>query len=275
MLVLKEKTHGRPRQSPSHLHWRNSLKSFHTFAALTILCASSACASTVYTFVNSSGSNSYEAIFTVSAGDLNVQIENFQSAAGDDTGLISSLLFTLSGSPGTITTPTSYSGGEVADANSNGTLTQLYSALTQLPSSDLAWQNTGSNTNIDLTALSGGKPSDLIMGAAPSGSGGVYNGGSLNSSIIQHNPEIIGPADFDFSVSGITPSTVVSGVTFGQGTSTGTESASLQSTLATPEPATWAMFLGGAGLLALRRRYHTRQALGATIASPNLHEKAC
>jgi hypothetical protein len=241
-----------------------------------LMCVSSAYASTSYTFVNNSGSNSYEAIFTVSSGDLNVQIVNFQSAPGDDTGLINGVKFTLSGTPGTISTPTSYSGGEVADANTNGTLTQVYSALTQLPSSQLAWQNTsGSNTNIDLSVLGHGTPSDLIMGAAPSGSGGVYNGGHLSPSIGNHDPEIIGSADFDFSVSGITSSTVISNVTFGQGTSNGTESASLQSTLATPEPATWAMLLGGAGLLVLRRLYHTRQALGATIVSPSLQEKAC
>jgi len=240
------------------------LRSF-ALPALAIIGSASAFASTSFTFFNNSGGNSYEAIFTLDSlgagntGDLTVQLLNLQTAPADDTGLISGVAFTLNGTPGTILKPTSYSGGEVATPNSNGTLAVLYSALTSLPAANLRWQNiSGSNTNIQLSTLSGGQPNQLIMAALPQGQT-VYDNGSLSPSITNHAPDIIGSATFVFSnVAGIGASTVVSAVTFGQGTTTGTETSRLQSTVvtATPEPETSALFgvgLLGFGFLARKR----------------------
>jgi len=101
------------------------------FSALALIGSAPAFGSTVYTYVNSTGTNSYEAIFTLDSlgvggtGDLTVQLINLQTSPVDDTGEIAGVNFTLSGTPGAITTPTSYSGGQVATANSNGTLTQV------------------------------------------------------------------------------------------------------------------------------------------------------
>ena len=236
---------------------------------LLSLAVSGTCtAATIYTFVNNSGSNSYQAIITVDSlgaggtGDLTVQLVDLQTAPVDDTGLISSMRFTLSGTPGSIVNPTSYFGGPVVYANSNGTVTKLYSALSSLPAASLRWKNIGTSTNVDLSTLTGGQPANLIMADAPAGTGGVYNGGTFSPSISNHNPEIIGTATFVFAnIPGISSSTVVSAPTFGQGTITGTESGTLQSTAqtTTSEPSTWAMLLGGTGLLMAggrRRQVH-------------------
>lgn len=227
------------------------------FALAAFLNVTSAFGSTSYTFNSNSGSNHYSVVITVDSlgiggtGDLIVQIMNLSPATTNaaDTTLISGVFFTLSGTVGSIGSPTSYYSGSssaatndpVVNLNKNGTYTTAYSNLSQVSSSVLRWKNLGSGNNIDLTTLTGGQPNQLILGAT---------GGSYNNSVPIHNPTIVGGATFVFAnISGISDATTVTNVYFNQGTtaSTGnvaganTETATLYSvatTTAVPEPAT-------------------------------------
>ena len=118
------------------------------------------------------------------------------------------------------------------------------------------WGVTETSTAIHLTALTGGKPHDLIIGA-PNGSN-LY--AHSNPSITGHGPSIEGTGTFDLSfLSGLTSSTTITGVSFEFGTQPET---TLRATLtnqtpAVPEPATWAMMVlgfAGVGFMSYRRR---------------------
>ena len=249
------------------------MQKFFTLLAIT---ACSLSASTIYSTATSATdgathSVSFSVQFFLSgcvtgvnpSCNLFIDIANNTPNPTADTQEISGLSFTLVQGSTTLTSAgailsssiTNGAGGAVSVVNySGGTF-----STTSTNATPTNWQLLG--TGFNLTDITGGSPSDLILGPGP------YT--NANNSIKGHTPSLEGNVQFEIlGIAGLTTSTQISNITFGVGTSgtsitpptlvcTGTCDGTITSlNVSTPEPFTF--WMAGGALLALgsfRRRF--------------------
>ena len=182
---------------------RNKSMMIALWAALLIVSGSgqSVWASVIY--VTPAGSNptggggpvNAEAVFAINNGNIVLTLTNYFENPTADTQLISGTTFDVSKASGSgaLTTVNS---GEISTISSGGSYTLgTVDALSR-------WKASETANLIDLTTISGGTPTRLIIG--PDSSGGFTKGGSYtsaNSSITaaSHNPSVLGTATFDLT----------------------------------------------------------------------------
>jgi hypothetical protein len=198
---------------------------------------------------SSNESLSATAQITTGSGTVHIVLTNNVDGANVLSAgqAISGISFTLSSSPGTVSG--AGTSGQLISVGANGQVTTTTGSPTR-------WEQSGhvttSGDTIQLLALGGSKPSQLILGNP---SGGAYS--NADSSITQNfSPYVEKTGTFDLNVSGVTANTTITGVTFYFGT---TPDSSLTGTLATPEPSGLALAAAGFVALGLTRllRRHT------------------
>jgi hypothetical protein len=162
---------------------------------------------------------------------------------------ISALTFDVSGASGSGSL-TTVSSGNLSTISSGGSYTAGVSSLLS------RWGVTETGLALDLDALGGGSPNQLIIG--PDDHGGfnptVGKYTAANSSIYNHNPSVLGTATFTIAVPGVTLASSITDVVFQFGS---TDGSNLVTGIPAPEPSTLALFgVGAIGLIgwAMRRR---------------------
>src|SRR5215469_7331123 len=195
---------------------RGAMK-FRNGILLTVLAASAAYANS-FTFVTPSGSstgggpvNASATVTTNANGTVSITLNDLQANPTDVAKLISDFDFVLSN--GATVGNGLVQGGSTIFVAGDGTPTAGPAAT--------GWQiNNNVNGGIQIDALGGGQPQDLIIG--PPGAGGVYSNG--NGSIDgngSHNPFINQQGTFTLSVAGVTAATTATSATFSFGTTAG------------------------------------------------------
>jgi hypothetical protein len=210
---------------------RGSATSFRAFLAkamimllaLVVCAARPDCASAgsiTYTAIgsDSDGSLSAEAVFTLSANTVTVTLYNLQTNQGSQGQSVSGLVFMVGGPPagGASLTLTSASGNLVTftQTGPNGQIAPDPGQITYSGStlSDSHWAVVNSD---NLTALSGGKPNQMILG--PASSDGNYD--DANPGFQKNfNPYYQDSATFVLSAPGVTTASTISDVSIDFGT---------------------------------------------------------
>ncbi len=212
--------------------------------ALATISAGTAQATT-YSFVD--GTSASGSINTntgvVTLDDL---ITNPTSAASEISGLI----INFSTTPGTI-----------AVTNSVGQLITISSHVgSDVSGSITRWYTTESGSGVNLTALGGGQPSQLIIGGGTGNNSLGYS--NANASIDNFLPSIFETGTFTLSgISDLVVSSVE--IEFGTGPDSTTDPLALTTT---PLPAALPLFAGGLGMIGLFGRRRKQKALDALAA---------
>jgi hypothetical protein len=213
---------------------------------LTGLIAASAAYADVFSFITPTGSmtgggpvNAAATVVT-GTGTVTITLSDLLANPTDVAQLISGLDIVLSN--GATTGTLASQSGQQIDIAGNGT----FSVVSGNPT---GWQlNSNVGGGIQISALGGGPPDDLIVG--PAGPGGTYS--AANSSIAgnsSHNPFINQTGTFVLDVSGVTGTTQITSATFLFGTTAGAN------TVGAPEPSSLLslLMLGCAGLVFRKR----------------------
>ncbi len=193
----------------------------------------------VFTFVTPAGSSTVggpvnaTATVTTGAGTVTIVLTDLQSNPTDVAQLISDFDFVLSNgaTTGTLTSAT----GQEVNIASNGSFVLSGAGLPFT-----GWQlNSNVSGGIQLSALGGGQPTDLIIG--PPG-GATYS--NANSSIVgkrsPHNPFVNQTGTFVVTVAGVTAATNVTSAVFSFGTTAGIDIPGVPGS-SVPEPTSLAL----------------------------------
>ncbi len=194
-----------------------------TLLALVVCAAHPDCASAgsiTYTATGSGsdGSLSAEAVFTLSANTVTVTLYNLQTNQGSQGQSVSGIVFMVGGPPagGASLTLTSASGNLVTftQTGPNGQIAPDPGPTTFSGStlSNSQWGVVNSN---NLTALTGGKPNQMILG--PASTDGNYDNAN-NGFQKNFNPYYDDSATFVLSAPGVTTASTISDVSIQFGT---------------------------------------------------------
>jgi len=250
-----------------------------------MLCTAQVARANTYVFVTAPGATvnpgtgpvavNTSVTFITALNQITIRITNLQmETAGSDIQTIDALDFHMQGITGASISPTLFSWlGEAGNLHDNGGGQSTYS------NDGLIYNSTGGNLanhwglftsfvgpgaasagaqisgGIQLTTITGGQPTETILGPANT----APNTYLANNSLLNHNPLLRTNANTYIeyvihfsSTSGVTASTVVdtARMSFGTAFSSTTE-VDLQKF---PEPGTWALMIGGIGLMAGWRR---------------------
>jgi hypothetical protein len=240
-----------------------AIKSLGTAALLTasalFLTASTAHADS-FTFTSADAS----ATITTGVNTITVDLFSLDPNPKSAAGLLSGILFSLSGSGfGTATFGSETAPDGLVTVNANGTGTAAGSTISH-------WGTSVTGTTVCLETVSGsgihcaagGQPEDMII--APGTGATPYS--NANASIRNFNPSIVTEGIFVLDISGVTVTngnilgTQISNVTFNFGTGPDSTEPGVPSTPSVPEPSSLILLgtgvLGAAGLL--RRKMFAR-----------------
>jgi len=208
------------------------------------------------TFITPSGSMAggqpvdASVLFTTGAGTVTITLNNLEANPRSASQTLSDLFFTLSDGATTGTLASS-SGQEL-------TINPTTRAFTLGSTVSTGWGlNTGVMGGLQLDLLSTSTPpKHTIIG--PPDMTGLYS--NANSSLLgNHNPFLNQTASFTVDISGVTPTTTITGATFSFGTSPGSNVIGTPTSV--PEPASLGLLgMGLAGLGLARRRSRKTQA---------------
>lgn len=173
-----------------------------------------------------------QASFTFGEGYLTILVQNLQTDMVSSGQAISGITFNLAGITGASTFGTDFTGETTTIASDGSYTTPVSTTLTR-------WAVDPSAGSIELTALSGGKTSEMIAG--PPGYDTVNNG------FKQFDPYVFESASFTLSNLNFTANSTVSDVSFTFGTPSGTVCGVPNQYSSVPEPST--VFAGALLLL--------------------------
>ena len=158
------------------------------------------------------GPLSAEAIVTVTAsGQVTVTLKDLLENPKSAGQLVSGVLFDITGATGAGTVAGT---GKLITLGSGGSYTVPGSA-----SSLTHWASSLSGSTIDLTALGGSQPQQMIIGPDDADSlTGVGKYSAANSSIDNFNPSVLGSASFTLTIPGVTSGSMISNVRIQFGT---------------------------------------------------------
>ena len=222
---------------------------------LTGLITASAAYGDTFSFITPTGSmtgggpvNAAATVVT-GTGTVTITLSDLLANPTDVAQLISDFDIVLSN--GATTGTLASQSGQLIEIAGNGTATLVSGNPT-------GWQlNSNVGGGIQISALGGGAPDDLIIG--PAGPGGVYT--NANGSIAgngPHNPFIDQTGTFVLDVAGVTGSTRITSATFSFGTTAGVDIPGTPTTL-TPEPTSVILLASTMGVVLLGLRKHRRQ----------------
>jgi hypothetical protein len=213
----------------------------------TLFCSSFAAQanSILYTATNGEG----KALFTTGNGFITIQLTDLVVNPTDVADNLSALIFTLSSAPGVDSISSSSALTRTVNGNGVGGYTDGGSVAP-------GWAFSSIGATISLNDLTGGAagPAHTLIGS-PNASNAYSNANGSIKGNGAHNPFLDGTATWTISAANVTSSTNITAATFQFGTTDGAgRVGSTGVSVATPEPATISMLLGGFGLLALSRR---------------------
>lgn len=223
------------------------MRTFSLMAATAAGALALAGSAQALTYISSDGNA--QAIFTLSANKIIVDLTSLDVNPIDAAGEVSGIQIMLGGAPLT-----------VGLGSATGALINISGGIATVDSSDTIdhWDTALVGSTIFLatagTGSVGGKPHDLIIDG-----GGVYT--HANNSIDVHNPEIKGTGHFTLNLTGA-PTPTITGVKFEFGTTPDSVLGGVI-TGGVPEPASWALMIlgfGGVGAVIRRRRSATAVA---------------
>jgi hypothetical protein len=224
---------------------------FFGWALVAVLTAVSPLAANTITITTSGTLNglpeSARAFITTGANSVTIVLTNLIVDPTSAVQDLSGFQFSLSGGQ-TSATLTSSLGTELT-IGSGGTYTLAAGTSPTL------WGLQTVSAAISLTDLGFDAPQHTIIGAP--GSGNAYNNANSSLTGSTHSPELSQTATFILSVAGVTDKSTITSAIFGFNTEAGyTLDSTSITTVASPEPATFAMLAGGLALAAAfaRRR---------------------
>ena len=221
---------------------------------LTGLIAASAAYADTFSFMTPTGSSiggmpvNAAATVVTGSGTVMITLSDLLANPTDVGQLISDFDIVLS--TGAMTGTLASQSGQQINVAGDGTFSVA-------PGNPTGWQlNSGVMGGIQISALGGGSPDDLIIG--PPGPGGVYT--NANGSIAgnnSHNPFINQTATFVLDVAGVTGTTQITSATFSFGTTAGVDIPGVPPNTV-PEPTSMMLLASTLGVLVVGLRKHFR-----------------
>jgi len=219
---------------------------------LTGLITAAAAYADVFSFMTPTGSSTgggpvnAAATVVTGTGTVTITLSDLLANPTDVAQLISDFDIVLSN--GATTGTLASQSGQLVDIAANGTATLVSGNPT-------GWQlNSAVAGGIQISALGGGAPADLIIG--PGGLGGVYT--AANGSIAgngPHNPFIDQTGTFVLDVAGVTGTTQITSATFSFGTTAGVDIPGTPTT-PVPEPTSVMLLVSTLGVMFVGLRKH-------------------
>jgi hypothetical protein len=231
------------------------LSSNSTFASLTYMTPAGAS-------VPSNGSVDASANITLGNGTVTVTLTDLLQNPTSSGQTLSGIEFTVSGAT-SMATLASSSGYESTINTANGPLQGTYTPGTY--ASPLSHWGANNAVNLSTIGIVGHMPYDLIVGPDSAGSlTGLGKYSNANQGFGNFNPYVLGSATFVLNVSGVTPTSTLSGVVFDFGTQPAQVPAVISTSYsAVPEPGMAGVLVGCLNLLPLGaclvRRLHNKQ----------------